>query len=601
MVVFPELCITSYSCADLFYNRDLLDGSRFALLELAEACRDCGVAAVFGLPIRVDGKLYNVAAIVDSHGLIRGFVPKTYLPSTNEFYEPRWFTRGDFPTPKEIFFEGHDIPFGTDLLFPVHDFPDAVIGLEICEDLWAALPPSSFLAVAGATMVLNPSASPEILGKRTYRRDLVRQQSARTLSVYAYAGAGPGESTTDVVYSGHCLLAENGGILAESDRFQFDSQMVIADVDLGKIAHERIKNSSFAQTPPNRAFRRETVHFKFQSKQRSLRRDIDRFPFVPSDTSRRAENCREIFEIQSTGLAKRLLHTKAKTIVIGVSGGLDSTLALLVATHAADRIGLERTCIQAITMPGFGTTSRTKSNAVVLSEELGTSLQEIPIGAACSSHLRDIGHSEDARDVTYENVQARERTQVLMDIANKTGGLVLGTGDLSELALGWCTYNGDHMSMYHVNAGVPKSLVRYLIEWCAQETYTGKVSSTLRDICETPISPELLPPGEGGEISQKTEQVVGPYELHDFFLFHFVRNGFSAEKILFLSQIAFQESYKAEEIFHWLGVFFQRFYSQQFKRSCMPDGPKVGSVALSPRGDWRMPSDAHCPAELFGK
>lgn len=608
LAVFPELCITGYSCADLFYQSALLDKAREALIQIAVAAWQADCAAVVGLPLEVGGKLYNCAALVAKWQVL-GIVPKTYLPTTNEFYEERWFTSGPLATATEVKVGPYEepAPFGADLLFAVDNLPGLTIGIEICEDLWAVQPPSGEMALAGATMLLNLSASNELLGKVDYRRDLVRQQSARCLAAYLYAGAGSGESTTDTVWAGHSLIAENGVILAETQRFRFDTQMAIADVDVQRLVHERLRNSTFSAARASRTLR--TVRFELpgEAAQQPLwvsenpqglasapliRPQLSRTPFVPADPARRAASCQEIFAIQATGLAKRLRHTGVQRVTIGVSGGLDSTLALLVAVKAFDTLGLPREGILAITMPGFGTTARTKSNAVALAEALGVTLRTIPIADAVRQHFRDIGHDESMHDVTYENAQARERTQILMDVANQIGGFVVGTGDLSELALGWLTYSGDHMSMYHVNAGVPKTLVRYLIEWVAEAEFSGPAAAVLRDIIATPITPELLPLGEGGELAQKTEDAIGPYELHDFFLYYAVRYQFPPAKVFVLARQAFAGAYDDETILHWLTVFYRRFFSQQFKRSAMPDGPKVGSVALSPRGDWRMPSDA---------
>jgi NAD+ synthase (glutamine-hydrolysing) len=593
LAVFPELCITAYSCADLFYQRRLLDAALEGLHRLAEESARLSMSCILGLPLRVDGRLYNCAGLV-SAGRIVGVVPKSYLPTTGEFYEQRWFTPGDRSLPPTLELAGQSVPFGTDLLFAAEEMPACVVGIEICEDLWAVEPPSGRLALAGATLLVNPSASNELLGKADYRRDLVRQQSARCLAAYIYASAGDGESTTDVVYSGHCLIAENGQLLAESERFQLGTQRIVADVDVERLDHERLKNSAFSQARAASHLRR--VPFSLASTEQPAaplaNRPLSRTPFVPADPARRAEHCREIFNIQTTGLIQRLRHTGAGRVTLGVSGGLDSTLALLVCVRAFDRLGLDRTGILAITMPGFGTTARTRSNAERLAQELGVTLRTIPIAASVRQHFRDIGHDENVHDVTYENAQARERTQILMDVANQTGGLVVGTGDLSEAALGWMTFNGDHMSMYHVNAGVPKTLVRYLVSWCADEVFTGAIADILRDIVETPITPELLPLQDGERLAQKTEETIGPYELHDFFLFQVVRHQFAPIKVFFLARQAFAGVYDEKTILHWLGVFYRRFFAQQFKRSSMPDGPKVGSVALSPRGDWRMPSDA---------
>jgi len=591
IVLFPEMGVTGYTCADLFHQSVLLDAAEGALPEICKICAEKSMVAIVGLPLRREDRLYNCAVVIDSEGRIRGVVPKTFLPNTGEFYEQRWFASGE-STSGFIDLLGHQIPFGTDLLFANSTDFRCIIGIEVCEDLWAVSPPSSNQALAGANIILNPSASNELLGKYDYRRSLVLQQSARCLAAYVYASAGPGESSTDVVYSGHCLIAENGALLSETPRFKFESQMTVSDVDLQHLQHDRLRNSSFSHAKAANPFRTQPLAVTSRDNFANLKRKIDPAPFVPADLSRRAEHCQEIFSIQSLGLAKRIRHTGLTTITIGLSGGLDSTLAVLVAAAAFDKLKLDRSGIIAVTMPGFGTTKRTKSNATKLAQILGLTLRTISISAAVSQHFEDIGHPHDQHDVTFENAQARERTQVLMDIANQTGGFVLGTGDLSELALGWCTFNGDHMSMYHVNCGVPKTLVRHLVTWCADEIFKGDESDVLKDICETPISPELLPAEKSGEVGQKTEELVGPYELHDFFLFHMIRHGSSPEKITFLAKTVFADRYPIDDIKKWLGVFCRRFIAQQFKRSAMPDGPKVGSVALSPRGDWRMPSDA---------
>ena len=607
LAIFPELSITGYSCGDLFYQATLLERAKAALETIGGVSLETGCVAVVGLPLEVDGKLYNCAALLADWQVV-GIVPKTYLPTTNQFYEERWFTPGTLATTREVRLQrfGEAVPFGADLLFQADNVPGLRIGVEICEDLWAVQPPSGQLALAGATLLLNLSASNELLGKVEYRRELVRQQSARCLAAYLYAGAGPGESTTDTVWAGHSLIADNGALLAETERFQFSTQMAVADVDVQRLVHERLRNSTFSASQAGRAFRvvdfdlpGEIVPTKtFEVSEnlegpRLLRPQLSRTPFVPAEPDRRAASCREIFAIQSTGLAKRLRHTGLQRVTIGVSGGLDSTLALLVTAKAFDLLGLARDGIIAITMPGFGTTQRTKGNAVLLAEALGVTLRTIPIADAVRQHFRDIGHDESLHNVTYENAQARERTQILMDVANQVSGLVVGTGDLSELALGWLTYSGDHMSMYHVNAGVPKTLVRYLIEWVADEESSGRrAAAVLRDIIATPITPELLPLGADGSLEQKTEDAIGPYELHDFFLYQVVRFQFPPAKVFFLARLAFAGVHPDAEIVRWLELFYRRFFSQQFKRSAMPDGPKVGSVALSPRGDWRMPSDA---------
>lgn len=593
LVLFPELALTGYTCGDLFSQALLHERAREALTGLAAATKRHGIHAVVGLPVAHHGRLYNCAAVL-GEGRVLGLVPKVYLPTTAEYYEERWFTSAAGMGPAELELGGHRVPLARELLFE-DSARGCTFGVEICEDLWAVKPPSGDLCLAGANLILNPSASNELLGKCDYRRDLVRQQSARCMTAYAYAGAGPGESSTDVVFSGHCMIAENGTMLAESERFRFDSQIVCADVDLGRLLHERLCNSSFSAASATVDFHRVPVRLGGKLPARtpagSLRPN-PALPFVPSDPAVRAATCREIFSIQSTGLAKRLKHTGAKNIVLGISGGLDSTLALLVAVRAFDLLGLDRKGILAPTLPGFGTTKRTRSNAEKLVGLLGATLRVIPIGPAVSQHFADIGHDPAVHDVTYENAQARERTQILMDLANKVGGFVVGTGDLSEAALGWCTFNGDHMSMYHVNSGVPKTLVRYMVEWCADAEFTGKTSAVLRDIAATPISPELLPVAKDGGLQQQTEDVVGPYELHDYFLYHIVRHGSRPAKVLHLAGLAFAGRYDRRTILRWLEVFVRRFFSQQFKRSAMPDGPKVGSVALSPRGDWRMPSDA---------
>ena len=593
VALFPELCITGYTCADLFYQSLLLNQARSALRLIAEATQTFRVATVVGLPLEVGGKLYNCAAFI-SENTILGIVPKTYIPTTNEYYEERWFASARECSVEAIDLDGKDVPFGSDLLFHANNAPGCVFGIEICEDLWAVQPPSDEMALAGATLLLNISASDEVLGKSDYRRELVKQQSARCLAAYLYAGAGPGESTTDVVFSGHSLIAENGIILAETERFQFSTQIAVADIDVQRLIHERLKNSSFSSALPDHSYRKISCTVPaFSSSQASLLRPgLSQTPFVPSDLSQRATHCQEIFRIQSTGLARRLKHTSVTHVTLGLSGGLDSTLALLVTIQAFDILALPHSGIVAVTMPGFGTTKRTRNNAQQLANLLGVTLRQISIRDAVRQHLRDIGHDEHTSDVTYENAQARERTQILMDIANQIGGLMVGTGDLSELALGWCTYNADQMSMYHVNAGVPKTLVRYLIEWCADSLFSGETAHVLRDICATPITPELLPTGEGETLLQETEATIGPYILHDFFLFYAVRYSFSPRKVFFLANQAFDTTYTREEILRWMRVFYQRFFAYQFKRSAMPDGPKVGSVALSPRGDWRMPSDA---------
>jgi len=602
LAVFPELCLTGYTCGDLFQQAALQSAAEAALAEVAAATGGSGLAAVVGLPVRSDGRLFNCAALL-AGGRIVGLVPKSFPPNSQEFYEARWFAAARALAFGQIAIAGQDVPIGADLLFSAEDFPRALLGIEMCEDLWAVEPPSGKQALAGASVLVNLSASNEILGKAPYRRDLVRGQSARCLAAYAYASSGPGESSTDLVFSGHGLIAECGAILAESERFSFGTTRAIADIDLARLEHERLRNSSFSIAAAQTAFRR--IPFRFgaaatRENNTTLLHPLPPHPFVPQDRAARAEHCREILSIQSAGLAKRLLHTGAKTVVLGLSGGLDSSLAALVAIRALASIGRPASDLLAVIMPGPGSTGRTQDNAALLAATLGATTRTVPIGAALDRHLSDIGHPAGTHDVTFENSQARERTQILMDIANQTGGLVLGTGDLSELAIGWCTYCGDQMSMYHVNAGVPKTLVRHLIEWCADDADTGELPDVLRDIAATPITPELLPLAEDRTLVQKTEETVGPYELHDFFLFHTIRHGASPAKIALLARLAFGETYPGGEIDRWLEIFIRRFFANQFKRSAMPDGPKVGTVALSPRGDWRMPSDASPDAWLGG-
>jgi NAD+ synthase (glutamine-hydrolysing) len=594
-LVFPELGIPGYSCGDLFAQRLLLDQSKEAVQVLARETGRAGITVVVGLPFAFRDRLYNCAAVL-SGGKIRGLVPKQYLPNSAEYYERRWFTPALGLLATEVNLGNSKVTMGTNLLF-ADDATGARMGVEICEDLWAVQPPSGNLCLAGANLILNPSASNEILGKASYRRELIRQQSARALTAYAYTSAGPGESSTDVVFSGHAMIAENGMVLAESRRFAFGGGLILADVDLDRLAHDRRTNTSFSSVGSGACL---TIPCTTRSKIRlpgSLRPNPPT-PFVPTDPGRREEACREIFSIQSAGLAKRLRHTGARKIVLGISGGLDSTLALLVAVHTFDQLGIPRKGILAVTMPGFGTTDRTRANAEKLARMLGVSLEKIPIRAALRRHFRDIRHPIGRHDLTFENAQARERTQILMDLANREGGFVLGTGDLSEAALGWCTFNGDHMSMYHVNIGVPKTLVRYLIDWCADAEFAGAPAAVLHDISATPISPELLPVDRRGRQRQKTEDTIGPYELHDYFLYQIVRFGVRPAKVAYLAGLAFSGKHDRSTVLRWLEVFLRRFISQQFKRSAMPDGPKVGTVALSPRGDWRMPSDAEASAWL---
>jgi NAD+ synthase (glutamine-hydrolysing) len=589
-LLFPELCVTGYTCGDLFFQPLLIDGARQALRRIARATAGHRAVVVVGAPVAQGGRLFNCGVFIAA-GRILGVIPKTFLPNAQEFYEERWFSSSRDLSADFLDWDGEVIPFGPDLLFQAESMPDCVVGVEICEDVWSVEPPSGRMAMRGATLLLNLSASPELLGKEEYRRALVLSQSARCLAAYAYASAGPGESSTDLVYSGHSLVAENGQLLAETERFRFDSQLALADIDIERLVGERRKNNTYGGSRTATAFRIIPFPLPDAAADR-LRRVIPATPFVPSATEERSHRCHEIFSLQVTGLAKRLLHTGGTKAVLGISGGLDSTLALLVTTKAFDKLGLDHRGIIAVTMPGFGTTVRTRRNAESLAQLLGVTLRTIPIDAAVRQHFADIDHREDVHDIVFENAQARERTQILMDVANQVGGLVIGTGDLSELALGWCTYNADHMSMYGVNSGVPKTLVRYLVSWCAEAEFTGETAAVLTDICATPVSPELLPPNEQGEIGQVTEDHIGPYRLHDFFLYHVVRLQFAPRKVLRLAREAFAGEFAEAEIHRWLEVFYQRFFSQQFKRSCLPDGPKVGSVALSPRGDWRMPSDA---------
>ncbi len=590
VALFPELCLTGYTCGDLFYERALRQAAWEALVELLPLTERLHLVAVLGLPVEVEGRLFNCAAVV-AQGQLCGIVPKTYLPNTGEFYERRWFASGSECVHQELSRGAYTVPFGEDLLFVLENLPGAVLGVEICEDLWAPQPPSSQMAVAGATVLLNLSSSNEVLGKAAYRRLLVQSQSGRCIAAYAYCSAGVWESTTDMVFSGHSLVAENGHLLAESTRFSLRTEMLVVDVDVERLCNERLQNSTFAASLPRRRYRRIPLRVAERWAQELYRR-LSPTPFVPEDPHEREQRAEEIFSIQTRALARRLLHLGERTgVVVGVSGGLDSTLALLVSVATMDLLGWERELVHAVSMPGPGSTQRTQQNAQRLAQALGATLHVIPITEALEQHLRALGHPG-VHDTTYENAQARERTQILFDLANQLGALAVGTGDLSELALGWCTYGGDHLSFYAVNAGIPKTLVRWLVQWCARRLFSGDVAALLDDICATPVSPELLPPAPGDQIRQKTEELLGPFDVHDFVLFHLLRYHFSPRKILLLAQYAFRERYTAEEFLRWMQVFYQRFFAHQFKRSCLPDGPKVGTVALSPRGDWRMPSDA---------
>ena len=584
ILVFPELCVTGYTCSDLFDHSVLLKASRKALLEIAENTNDKDMLVFVGAPLEVNGKLYNVAAAMNQ-GEIIGFTTKTFLPNYGEFYEMRQFTPGP-QTVREITFEGKKIPFGPQILFQAEGMEELVVAAEICEDVWSPVPPSIQAALEGATVIVNCSASDETIGKDTYRRALISGQSARLISGYIYANAGEGESTTDLVFGGHNIIAENGTVLKESSRYV--NEIIYSEIDLQRITGERRKNTTFQPLDEETLVR---VSFTVEETKTFLTRTFPKKPFVPSDEQTRAQRCEEILTIQAMGLKKRLAHTNARTAVVGISGGLDSTLALLVTARAFDMLGRDKKDIIAVTMPCFGTTDRTYQNACEMSKKVGATLIEVPIADAVNVHFRDIGHDPEDHSVTYENCQARERTQVLMDIANKTWGMVIGTGDLSELALGWATYNGDHMSMYGVNASVPKTLVRHLVKYAADDTKDEALKNVLYDVLDTPVSPELLPPKDG-DIAQKTEDLVGPYELHDFFLYFMLRFGYEPSKIFRIACMTFDGEYDKEIIFKWLETFCRRFFSQQFKRSCLPDGPKVGTVALSPRGDWRMPSDA---------
>ena len=630
VVVLPELCITGYTCEDLFWQDALLDAAERGLVSIAARTADVDALLLLGLPVRVAGKLYNCAAVL-FRGELLGLVPKRYVPMYNEFYEGRHFVSGPKTVTSVDFGLLGEVPFGTNQLFACDTIPELVVGAEICEDLWVPMPPSNAHAVAGATLICNLSASPALAGKSAYRRQLVAQQSARLICGYVYASAGEGESTTDLVFSGHDLVVENGRVLADSG--VFGEGIAVSEIDVLSLAADRRRMSTFEVAPTPEDYKHLTTYFSLEfdgegegvaghshehdvagrshdgagvadgvelAIRTPLTRYVDPHPFVPAMDDARAVRCEEILSIQAHGLASRLAHTGSDHAVIGISGGLDSTLALLVTVRAFDQLGYDRSGIVAVTMPGFGTTDRTYTNAIELVQSLGADLREISIVDSVLQHFADIGHDQDVHDVVYENAQARERTQILMDVANQVSGMVIGTGDLSELALGWATYNGDQMSMYGVNASVPKTLVRYLVDYCAdayEEQSEDEIAHVLRDVLDTPVSPELLPSAADGSIEQKTEDLVGPYELHDFFLFHVLRHGSGPLKVLRLAECAFgtgtdQEIYDHETIVRWLKVFYRRFFSQQFKRSAMPDGPKVGSVSLSPRGDLRMPSDA---------
>lgn len=588
IVCFPEMCITGYTCGDLFHQKVLIDKSEEYFGKLLTDFRASKMLAIVGMPVRIDSRLVN-AAVVFQSGKILAVVPKSWLPNYGEFYEKRWFASAKEVSSAEIILCGQKVYFGTNILICSGNVKMAV---ELCEDFWMTIPPSSYHALHGANLICNLSASNDIIAKNDYRKTLVSQQSSRCIAGYVYTSSGFGESTTDVVFSGSAFIAENGSFLAESERFSMDNQLIVSDIDVDRLNGDRIKNTGFTSefTDVSDPYRFVNCKLKPFSENEVYRR-FDSHPFVPSG-KKLDDRCKEIFSIQISALAKRLLHINAKNVIIGISGGLDSTLALLVAAFTFDKLNIPRENIIGITMPGMGTTDRTYNNAVNLINTIGAELREIPINNAVKLHFKDIDHDINIHDVTYENSQARERTQILMDVSNQVKGIVLGTGDLSELALGWATYNGDHMSMYGINVGIPKTLVKFLVKWVADNKTKESVSEILFDIIDTPVSPELLPADEDGDIQQKTESLVGPYDLHDFFLYNMLRFGFEPHKIEWMANKAFAGVFSKEIIHKWIRVFFKRFFAQQFKRSCLPDGPKVGSISLSPRGDWRMPSDA---------
>ena len=595
ILVFPELFLSGYTCGDLFLQTALQDACKSALTAVCRATENSALVVVIGLPLKFGASLYNCAAVVQN-GMVVAVIPKTYIPNYNEYYEKRWFASGDGVN-GTIKLNGQEVPFGQTL---VRLSDDAVLGVEICEDLWTPSSPGTLLALSGANIIVNLSASNEVVTKNDYRKNLICMQSAKDFCAYIYASAGVGESTTDLVFSGACTVAENGALLSEGERFAFNGSMAEACIDIEKLNAERAHNTSFTDAAKKLKEKLSEVSTPVEVSDleyNEVNRSFDPHPFVPSDSAEKDERCREILSIQSHALAKRMSHIGAKKAIIGISGGLDSTLALLVTARALKILNLPNENMICVTMPGFGTTDRTYQNAVDLIHAFGATFMEISIRDAARGHMADIGHDESVHDITYENTQARERTQILMDLANKHGAVLVGTGDLSELALGWCTYNADHMSMYGVNAGVPKTLVRHLVRSEAQQL-PEEISKILNDILDTPVSPELLPPDENGNIQQKTEETLGPYEVHDFYLYHFLRFGTRPEKLLFMASRAFAGIYNEEQLKNWLKLFVRRFFTNQFKRSCLPDGPKVGSVSLSPRGDWRMPSDADCSVWL---
>jgi len=594
IVTTPELSLTGYTCGDLFLQDQLLEDSKKALQKVLEETKELDIISILGMPIKQDNQLFNCAVVIQK-GKILGIVPKTYIPNYQEFYEARWFSSSKDLKNDEIEILGQNVPISTNLLFQDKTLTDITFGIDICEDLWTVTPPSNNHTLAGATIIFNLSSSNELIGKQEYRKSLVSSQSARTISAYIYASSGVMESTSDVLFGGASMIYENGSKLAENKRFEIESNIITADIDVLKLANDRRKNRSYMNMAQKLEY--NIIKIEVFDTIKELQREYKEYPFVPSNELERSRRCEEIIEIQSSALARRLLQLGNPKCIIGMSGGLDSTLAYLVIVKAFEKLKRNTKDIIGITMPGFGTTGRTYQNAVDLVKEYGATLKEISIKEASLLHMKDIGLPEDDRSITYENIQARERTQILMDVANMEGGLVIGTGDLSELALGWCTYNGDHMSMYAVNTSIPKTLVRYLVAWVA-DTTDGKKKEVLKDILDTPISPELLPPDEAGNILQKTESSIGPYVLHDFFLYHFLRYGATPKKIYMLAKHTFKNSFSKEEIKKWLKVFIRRFFTQQFKRNCIPDGVKVGSISLSPRGDLRMPSDASYEAWL---
>lgn len=588
IAVFPELCVTGYTCQDLFEQDTLLEEAEKALNKILDYTNNLDIICIIGMPIKAENQLFNTAVVIQK-GKILGIVPKTFIPNYGEFYERRWFASSKNANKREIEILDQKVPFGIDLLFKDKENNEICFGIEICEDIWAVEPPSNKLALLGANIIFNLSASNEVIGKKEYRRELVKMQSAKTISGYVYCSSGVNESTSDVVFSGESMIFENGSCLTNNQRFDFESNMIFTEIDTKRLANDRRKNISFMGNPVDLEYRE--IKINIPDNIENLTREYSKTPFVPEDKKKISEICEEILNIQSYGLAKRLLHTNINKTIIGISGGLDSALAFLVIIKAYEVLNLPKENIIAITMPGFGTTSRTHKNSIKLINAYGAAFREIDITKSSLQHFEDIGHDKKMKDITYENAQARERTKILMDIANEENGIVVGTGDLSELALGWCTYNGDHMSMYALNTSIPKTLVEYIIKWVADNS-KEEYKNIINDILDTPISPELLPPDENGNIEQKTEEQVGPYILHDFFLYHFLRYGAEPKKIYILACKTFKNDFKKEDIKHWLQVFIKRFFTQQFKRNCMPDGPKVGTVSLSPRGDLRMPSDA---------